>query len=107
MTNCFLKKGKFSVVSIIFISVLIFSTVSYAKVGIRQEINIPDILGYKTLKCDFHMHTVFSDGSVWPPIRVVEAWQEGLDVISITDHIEQYHKKEIPINHKQVNHSGI
>ncbi len=34
------------------------------------------------------MHTVFSDGEVWPTIRVEEAWAEGLDAISITDHIE-------------------
>ena len=66
----------------------------------RREINFPDILDYKTLKCDFHMHTVFSDGSVWPPVRVDEAWREGLDVISITDHIEyQPHKKDVPTNH--------
>lgn len=54
----------------------------------KQGINIPDILGYKTLKCDFHIHTVFSDGRVWPTVRVREAKQEGIDVISITDHIE-------------------
>ncbi|MHC4330495.1 MAG: hypothetical protein ACYSWW_20505 [Planctomycetota bacterium] len=36
------------------------------------KINFPDILGYKTLKCDFHMHTVFSDGQVWPTTRVDE-----------------------------------
>ncbi|MBN2001663.1 histidinol-phosphatase [candidate division KSB1 bacterium] len=49
---------------------------------------LPDIPGYRTLCCDFHMHTVFSDGSVWPTVRVEEAWQEGLDAIAITDHIE-------------------
>lgn len=27
------------------------------------------------------MHTVFSDGLVWPSIRVAEAWMEGLDAI--------------------------
>ena len=53
----------------------------------RQEINIPDLPGYITLKGDLHMHTVFSDGSVYPTIRVYEAWRDGLDVISITDHI--------------------
>jgi 3',5'-nucleoside bisphosphate phosphatase len=68
----------------------------------RQEIQIPDILGYKTLKCDFHMHTVFSDGSVWPTVRVDEAWREGLDAISITDHIEyQPHKEDVPTNHNR------
>ncbi len=54
----------------------------------RKEIHIPNILGYQTLKCDFHIHTVFSDGDVWPTVRVQEAWAEGLDVIAITDHIE-------------------
>lgn len=54
----------------------------------RKTIHVPDILGYKTLKCDFHMHTIFSDGIVWPTFRVDEAWNEGLDVIAITDHIE-------------------
>ena len=68
----------------------------------RREINFPDILGFKTLKCDFHMHTVFSDGSVWPTVRVDEAWREGLDVISITDHIEyQPHKEDVPTNHNR------
>ncbi|NIN36287.1 MAG: histidinol-phosphatase, partial [Gammaproteobacteria bacterium] len=69
---------------------------------VRHKINIPDVLGYKTLKCDFHMHTVFSDGAVWPTVRVDEAWRHGLDAISITDHIEyQPHKKDVPTNHKR------
>jgi hypothetical protein len=67
---------------------------------VRHQIAIPDILNYKTLKCDFHIHTVFSDGEVWPTVRVEEAWREGLDAIAITDHIEyQPHKKDIPTNH--------
>jgi hypothetical protein len=65
---------------------------------VRKEINIPDIPGYKTLKCDFHMHTVFSDGQVWPKLRAIEAWQQGLDAISITDHIEYHrHEEDIPV----------
>lgn len=56
--------------------------------GIRRDIVIPGFDGYQTLKCDFHIHTVFSDGTVWPTIRVQEAWREGLDAIAITDHIE-------------------
>ncbi len=60
----------------------------------RQFIHVPDIMGYKTLKCDFHMHTVFSDGQVWPTVRVDEAWQEGLDAIAITDHIENNPSKK-------------
>lgn len=67
---------------------------------VRTPINVPDIPGFKTLKCDFHMHSVFSDGNVWPTVRVEEAWVEGLDAISITDHIEyQPHRDHIVTNH--------
>jgi len=40
---------------------------------VRNEIHVPDLGGYETLKCDFHMHTVYSDGLVWPTVRVDEA----------------------------------
>ena len=75
--------------------ILLHATMLSAQV--RQEVRLPDIMGYKTLKCDLHMHTVFSDGTVWPTVRVDEAWREGLDVISITDHIEYHpHKDDVP-----------
>jgi 3',5'-nucleoside bisphosphate phosphatase len=68
----------------------------------RKPIRIPDIAGFKTLKCDFHTHTVFSDGNVWPHIRAEEAWREGLDAIAITDHLEyQPHKADLPTNHNR------
>ena len=54
----------------------------------RKNIIIPDIEGFQTLKGDFHIHTVFSDGLVWPTIRVQECWTEGIDVMAITDHLE-------------------
>lgn len=54
----------------------------------RPAINIPDVLGFKTLTGDLHTHTVFSDGHVWPTIRIEEAWREGIDIIAITDHVE-------------------
>jgi hypothetical protein len=60
----------------------------------RKEIRIPNIPGYQTLKCDFHIHTIFSDGDVWPTVRVKEAWMEGLDAIAITDHIEKQPSKK-------------
>ena len=67
--------------------------------GQRRILNIPDINGYMTLKCDLHMHTVFSDGNVWPTYRVFEAYRDGLDAIAISDHIEYVPKKEfIPID---------
>ena len=54
----------------------------------RGKIDIPDLKGYTTLKCDFHIHTIFSDGLVWPTVRIDEAYLEGLDAISITEHLE-------------------
>jgi len=66
----------------------------------RKTINLPDLPGFVTLKCDFHMHTVFSDGNVWPTVRVAEAYRDGLDAIAITDHIEYQPKKDyIPTDH--------
>jgi hypothetical protein len=60
-------------------------------------IEFPDIPGYKTLKCDFHQHTAFSDGHVWPDIRTMEAQRDGLDAIAITDHLEyRPHKDDLP-----------
>mgnify|MGYP003556501649 FL=1 len=65
--------------------------------NVRTEISIPGFDGYQTLKCDFHTHTVFSDGYVWPTMRVEEAWQEGLDAIAITDHIEYRPFKKVVV----------
>jgi predicted metal-dependent phosphoesterase TrpH len=65
--------------------------------SLSRKITFPDIPGYVTLKCDLHQHTVFSDGNVWPSIRVEEAIKDGLDAISITDHLEyQPHIDDIP-----------
>lgn len=62
-----------------------------------REIVFPDVPGYVTLVCDLHQHTVFSDGSVWPDIRVREAILDGVDAIALTEHIEyQPHKDDIP-----------
>lgn len=62
-----------------------------------RKIDFPDIPGYRTLKCDFHQHAIFSDGEVYPSIRVKESIKDGLDVMSITEHIEyQPHKSDIP-----------
>ncbi|MBM3744811.1 MAG: histidinol-phosphatase [Acidobacteria bacterium] len=66
------------------LAILLCAVVAFAQV--RDPLPVPDIPGYRTLKCDFHMHTVFSDGEVWPTVRLNEAFRDGLDVISITDH---------------------
>ena len=62
-----------------------------------REVHFPDVPGYKTLSVDLHMHTVFSDGSVWPDIRVHEAIRDKIDLIATTEHLEyQPHLKDLP-----------
>lgn len=71
-----------------------------AEPDVRREIHFPNLPGYEMLACDFHTHTVFSDGNVWPTVRVGEAWRQGLHVLAISDHIEyQPHKDDVPTNH--------
>ncbi len=53
-----------------------------------SRILLPTIPGFHTLKGDLHLHTVFSDGYVWPSFRVYEANRDGLDFIALTDHID-------------------
>lgn len=53
----------------------------------RTIIDIPNIAGFHTLKCDFHIHSILSDGSVLPSFRVDEAWADGLDAIAMTEHL--------------------
>ncbi|HMJ68607.1 MAG TPA: PHP domain-containing protein [Cyclobacteriaceae bacterium] len=65
--------------------ILVSTVSSFAQ---RKLNNLPDIPGYMTLKGDFHVHTDFSDGTVWPTIRIDEAVREGIDIIAITDHVE-------------------
>ena len=55
---------------------------------VRTHLRMPVISDYETLKCDFHSHTYYSDGHVSPEFRVLEAWQDGLDALAITDHLE-------------------
>lgn len=70
----------------------------------RINIAVPNLPGYVTLKCDFHLHTIFSDGTVWPTVRVTEAWQQGYDAIAITDHIEgKPYRKHVPIDYNAPN----
>ncbi|RPH97483.1 MAG: histidinol-phosphatase [Calditrichaeota bacterium] len=65
----------------------------------RTDLILPTIPEYQIIKCDLHAHTVFSDGEVWPTLRVREAWENGLDALAITDHIEYTpHDKDIHIN---------
>lgn len=62
--------------------------IARAQAPVRLPLPVPDLPGFRTLKGDFHLHTVFSDGNVWPSVHVQEAWRDGLDVIALTEHAE-------------------
>jgi len=93
---------KFRKLMVVFVFFTITTAVGLYGQNVREILRIPDIPGYSILKCDFHMHTVFSDGDVWPTVRIQEAWQEGLDALSITDHLEYTpREKDVPPNHNR------
>ena len=67
------------------------------KLDNERYITFPDTNNYRTLVMDLHTHSIFSDGHVWPNIRVAEAQLDGLDAIAITEHLEwQPHLSDIP-----------
>ena len=85
----------------LFFSTLLMATITFAQVPhshrYDRTIIFPDVPGYQTLVTDLHIHTVFSDGKVWPEIRVLEAEKDGVDAIAMTEHLEyQPHKRDIP-----------
>lgn len=81
----------------IFLLIVFTTTLRTTAQDLDRKIEFPDVDSFLTLKCDLHIHTVFSDGHVWPTIRVSEAVKDGLDAISLTEHIEnQPWKEDIP-----------
>ena len=74
---------------------------AHGTVGVAEDeartIDFPDTEDYVTLVTDLHTHSVFSDGHVWPNVRVAEGLRDGLDVLAITEHLEyQPHRLFIP-----------
>ena len=60
-------------------------------------INFPNTEKYKVIVADLHTHSVFSDGAVWPNVRVEEAVRDGIDLLAVTEHLEyQPHIDDIP-----------
>jgi predicted metal-dependent phosphoesterase TrpH len=98
-----MKNLLLSLTSFLFLPSSLISQVTHVH---SRMIDFPDVPGYYTMICDFHQHTVFSDGSVWPSIRVQEALRDSLDAISITDHIE-HQPKSADIPHPDRNRSYI
>ena len=82
--------------SIFVFALLAVSAASWGQHAVRKPLNFPAVDGYQVVKADFHLHTVFSDGAVWPTERIAEAYHEGLDAVAITDHLEiQRHKADV------------
>jgi len=63
----------------------------------ERIINFPNTEKYKVIVADLHTHSVFSDGAVWPNVRVEEAVRDGIDLLAVTEHLEyQPHIDDIP-----------
>lgn len=68
-----------------------------------RKISFPNTKEYLVIVSDLHTHSVFSDGHVWPNIRVEEALRDGLDVLAITEHLEyQPHIEFLPNKNRNV-----
>ena len=89
-----MKNSKYIIIFFIF-SNMIFSQ------GVKTFFKSPE--GKFFISSDLHIHTVFSDGLVWPTIRVDEAIRDSIDLISLTEHIEyQSHIVDIQIGRAHV-----
>lgn len=73
--------------------------------GADRQMHFPDAPdGSRILSADLHTHSVFSDGHVWPSIRVEEADRDGIDALALTEHLE-HQPKAADIPHPDRNRS--
>ena len=80
--------------NLIFVLVIFFVNINYTQ-NKKTFFESPKDIYY--ISSDLHIHTVFSDGAVWPTIRVDEAIKDSIDLISLTEHLEyQSHLTDIP-----------
>ncbi len=75
-------------ISLIILLSALYASIAYPQNPTKYKVTLPDVGNYKVLKCEFHIHTVFSDGKVWPTERIMEAYSDDLDAISLTEHLE-------------------
>ncbi len=76
-----------------------------AAIARERRITFPKTLdGRSVLAVDLHTHSVFSDGSVWPDVRVEEAKRDGLFALAVSEHLE-YQPKAADIPHPDRNRS--
>lgn len=65
--------------------------------SLKRDMVFPNTADYLVLTADLHTHSVFSDGHVWPNVRVEEGLRDGLDILAITEHLEwQPHRADLP-----------
>lgn len=91
---------KFNILAILLVALLLLPTIASAQKKIphsrrmynlvekRTEIILPQVNGYNCYKADLHNHSIYSDGDRKPHLIVVEAWNDGMDIVAITDHLE-------------------
>ena len=78
----------------ILLLVILFVNINYTQ-NKKTFFESPKDIYY--ISSDLHIHSVFSDGAVWPTIRVDEAIRDSIDLISLTEHLEyQSHLTDIP-----------
>ena len=75
------------------LSLVVALTIVPLSVGVEatesRELRFPPLEdGRLVLSVDTHTHSVFSDGHVWPTVRVWEANKDRLDAMAITEHLE-------------------
>lgn len=76
-----------------FLALFVCGLCCQSTISAQNKIIIPDTDKHLILTGDMHMHTIFSDGNVWPTTRVEEAHSEGVEVICITDHLDGRHQR--------------
>ena len=76
----------------------VLSLTEHADATESRELRFPPLNdGRLVLSVDTHTHSVFSDGHVWPTVRVWEANKDRLDAMAITEHLEyQPNRDDIP-----------
>ena len=65
----------------------------------RSGVDIPNLAGFVTLKCDFHIHTIFSDGTLalyyLPHYKIIKVVLRNCCFFSF------FNKKTLPLSNKK------
>ena len=105
MREMFVRAPKVSLLVLAMTVVLPATAHDSQWVAAARKIDFPKLEdGRSVLAVDLHTHSVFSDGSVWPDIRVEEAKRDGLFALAVSEHLE-YQPKIADIAHADRNRS--